>query len=149
MPSQTFSASSRTSAPIHEVWGALDRPQTWQAIGGVDRVFDPKIDDQGRLQGFSFETVAGGKPHIGTARPLQRVEGSTMAWSVKSPEVRGTTTVDLENDGDGDGDGTLVTVTVHVESVGFLSSMFFPVIAGALGKGLPTAVEEFAASFGD
>ncbi len=68
-----------------------------------------------------------------------------MAWSVKSPEVRGTTTVDLENDGD----GTLVTVTVHVESVGFLSSMFFPVIAGALGKGLPTAVEEFAASFGD
>lgn len=124
-----------------DVWAALDRPETWEAIGGVDRVFDPRIDDKGRLQGFSFETVAGGKRHTGTAGPRQRVEGTTMAWNIESSEVRGTTTVDL----DGAEHGTQVTVTVHVESVGFLSSMFFPVIAGALGKGLPTAVDEFAA----
>lgn len=144
MPSQTFSENAWTSAPIQEVWAALDRPDTWQAIGGVDRVYDPAIDDQGRLRGFSFETVAGGKRHTGTAKPNQRVEDSTMAWNVESSEVRGTTRVDLE----ADGDGTRVTVTVHVESVGFLSSMFFPVIAGALGKGLPTAVEEFVAGLG-
>lgn len=141
VPSQTFSESSWTSAPIHEVWAALDRPETWQAIGGVDRVFDPEVDDQGRLQGFSFETMAGGKRHTGTSRPNQRVEGTTMAWNVESSEVKGITKVDLEPEGD----GTRVSVTVQVESVGFLSSMFFPVIAGALGKGLPRAVEEFVA----
>lgn len=144
VPSQTFSESSRTSAPIDDVWAALDRPETWQAIGGVDRVFDPEVDDHGRLRGFSFETVAGGKRYTGTAQPRQRVEGSTMAWDIESPEVRGTTTVDLEKDGD----WTLVTVTVQVESVGFLSSMFFPVIAGALGRGLSTAVDEFVSGLG-
>jgi len=144
VPSQTFSHSSSTTAPIQDVWAALDRPETWEAIGGVDRVFDPRIDDQGKLQGFSFETVAGGKRHTGTASPRERVEGTTMAWNIESSEVRGTTSIDLE----GDGQGTKVTVTVHVESIGFLSSMFFPVIAGALGKGLPTAVEEFADGLG-
>lgn len=141
VPSQTFSHSSSTTAPIQDVWAALDRPDTWEAIGGVDRVFGPTIDDQGRLQGFSFETVAGGKRHTGTASPHERVEGTTMAWNIESSEVEGTTSVDLE----GDDRGTRVTVTVYVKSVGFLSSMFFPVIAGALGKGLPAAVEEFAA----
>lgn len=123
------------------MWAALDRPETWEAIGGVDRVFDPKVDDQGRLEGFSFETLAGGKRHTGTASPSRRVEGATMAWNIESSEVKGTTSVDLKTDDQ----GTNVSVTVYVESVGFLSSMFFPVIAGALGKSLPTAVEEFVA----
>jgi hypothetical protein len=35
---------------------------------------------------------------------------------------------------------------LEVESAGFLSSMFFPVIAGAIGSGLPRAVDEFAAA---
>lgn len=139
VPSQTFSQSSWTPAPIHQVWATLDRPETWQAIAGIDRVLDPDIDDEGRLQGFSFETVAGGKRHRGTASPHLRIEGTTMAWNVESSEVRGITTVDLETEGS----GTRVHVTVQVESVGLLSSMFFPVIASALGNGLPAAVDEF------
>jgi hypothetical protein len=34
-----------------------------------------------------------------------------------------------------------------VESKGLLASMFFSVIADAIGSGLPRSVEEFAASF--
>lgn len=141
MPSQTFTHSSSTTATIEEVWAALDRPETWEAIGGVDRVFDAQMDEEGRLQGFSFETVAGGKSYTGVASPHRRVEGETMAWNVKSSEIRGITEVDLE----GDGDTTTVTVTLQVESAGFLSSMFFPVIAGAIGKGMPEAVDGFVA----
>jgi hypothetical protein len=64
-----------------------------------------------------------------------------MAWNVKSSEIRGVTEVDLERDGD----ITTVIVTLQVESAGFLSAMFFPVIANAIGKGLSKAVDEFVA----
>jgi carbon monoxide dehydrogenase subunit G len=141
VPSQTFTHSSSTSAPLEEVWAALDRPETWEAIGGVDRVFDAAIDEEGRLRGFSFETVAGGKSYTGVASPHRRVDGETIAWNVKSSEIRGVTEVDLERDGD----ITTVIVTLQVESAGFLSAMFFPVIANAIGKGLSKAVDEFVA----
>jgi carbon monoxide dehydrogenase subunit G len=142
VPSQTFTHSSSTSAPLEEVWAALDRPETWEAIGGVDRVFDAAIDEEGRLRGFSFETVAGGKSYTGVASPHRRVEGETIAWNVNSSEIRGITEVDLERDGE----TTTVIVTLQVESAGFLSSMFFPVVAKAIGKGMPEAVDGFVAS---
>jgi hypothetical protein len=50
---------------------------------------------------------------------------------------------------DGDGETTTVTVTLHVESAGLLSAMFFPVIAGAIGKGLPGAVDGFVSGLAD
>jgi carbon monoxide dehydrogenase subunit G len=141
VPSQTFTHSSSTTATVDEVWAALDRPETWEAIGGVDRVFDAELDGEGRLQGFSFETAAAGKSYTGVASPHRRIEGETMAWKVKSSEIRGITEVHL----DGDADITRVTVTLQVESAGFLSSMFFPVIAKTIGKGMPEAVDEFVA----
>lgn len=64
-----------------------------------------------------------------------------MAWDIQNSEVRGRTSVDI----DGKGEQTLISVTVQVESVGVLSSMFFPVIATAIGRGLPRSVEAFAA----
>jgi hypothetical protein len=128
-----------------KVWAALDSPGTWEAIGGVDRVFDPKVDAEGRLQGFSFDTVAGGKKYVGTATPHERVEGERMAWDVETSEVRGVTSVSLDKRDS----STVVTVTLRVESVGLLSSMFFPLIAGAIGNGLPQAVDRFVAGFED
>lgn len=126
---------------MDEVWAALDQPETWEAIGGVDRIVDPKFDDAGRLVGFSFETVAAGRRYLGVATPRSRIEGETMAWDIQNSEVRGRTSVDI----DGKGEQTLISVTVQVESVGVLSSMFFPVIATAIGRGLPRSVEAFAA----
>lgn len=140
MPSETFTHQATTSASIVEVWTALEHPETWETIGGVDRVLDPVIDDNGRLRGFSFETIAAGKKYVGTATPHERVEGRKMAWRIENSEVRGLTTVTLEPD---DAD-TKVTVTLRVESAGLLSTIFFPVIAGAIGNALPKAVEEFA-----
>ena len=125
-----------------EVWSALERPQTWEAIGGVDRVFDPEIDAEGRLQGFSFETVAGGKRYVGVATPHLRISGETMAWQIANSEVRGVTSVELS----GDEHQTVITVSLEVRSAGFFSSMFFPVIAKAIGNGLPKAVDEFASA---
>lgn len=143
MPSQTFTHTATAAVPADEVWTSLDRPETWQSIGGVDRVFDPTIDEEGRLLGFSFEIVAGGKKYHGTATPRERDEGRLMAWDVKNPEIRGVTRVRLTSGGA----STEVTVTLEVQSASFMSGMFFPVIAGVIGNGLPAAVEEFAAGF--
>jgi hypothetical protein len=141
VPRETFTHSAIAAAPIERVWAALDEPGTWEAIGGVHRVFDPVIDDQGRLRGFSFDTVAAGRRYVGTARPDRRDEGRLMAWRIQNSEVRGVTMVELEEvEG-----GTSISVTLGVESVGLLSSMFFPVVAGAIGCGLPQAVNGFAA----
>jgi hypothetical protein len=146
VPSQTFSHSTEAAVPVHVVWAALERPETWEAIGGVDRVFDPRIDETGRLRGFSFDTVAAGKRYVGTATPRERIDGQRLSWHIENSEIRGSTTVDLASTDNGD---TMLTVTLDVESAGFLSSMFFPIIAGAIGNGLPRAVDEFAAGLGD
>ena len=143
MPSQTFTHEATADAPVDEVWATLDRPETWESIGGVDRVFDPKIDDRGRLVGFSFDTLAGGRRYVGTAIPNERVELSRMAWNIQNSEMKGVTSVTLAPTAS----GTVITVTLDVESVGVLSSVLFPMIAGAIGSGLPRAVDRFAAGF--
>jgi hypothetical protein len=135
--------TATATAPIDQVWTSLDEPSTWEAIGGVDRVFDPKIDPEGRLQGFSFDTVAAGRKYVGVATPHERVEEKVMSWRVQNSEVRGVTRVELEPTNP----GTVIKVTLEVQSAGLLSGMFFPIIAGAIGNGLPRAVDEFAAGF--
>ena len=143
MPTETFSHTAITRAARSEVWKALDKPETWEGIGGVDRVIAPVIDQDGRLRGFSFETVVAGKIYLGKATPNAREESRLMAWNIENSEVRGLTAVRLTNQGD----GTLIQVTLDVESAGILSTMFFPVIARTIGKGLPRAIEKFAMSF--
>ncbi len=143
MPRQTFIHTALAPVPRPTVWETLDRPETWETIGGVDRVLDPVIDREGRLLGFDFEIMAGGRRYRGKATPLARDEGKMIAWRVTSPEVRGSTTVELSDDGA----GTRIRVTLEVEAAGLLSAMFFPIVATAVGNGLPGAVEGFAAGF--
>ena len=143
MPKETFSHTALTRAERAEVWKALDKPETWEGIGGVDKVIAPVIDNDGRLRGFSFETAVGGKIYLGKATPKAREESRLMAWNIENSEVRGVTTVQLSDDGP----GTRVQVTLEVESVGMFASMFFPVIANAIGSGLPESVDAFAAGF--
>lgn len=66
-----------------------------------------------------------------------------MAWNVRNSEIKGVIDVALSEVAD----GTEVKVTLDVESASFMSAMFFPVIAGAIGNGLPDAVEVFASGF--
>ena len=145
VPSDSFSHTARAHAPIARVWAALDLPATWENIGVVDRVFDPRFED-GHLASFSFETVAAGKRYFGEANPAERLEGSVMGWRIENAEVRGTVEVSLMSLDD---DRTEITVNLDVEGVGLLSTMFFPVVAVAIGSGLPRAVDQFAAGFSD
>lgn len=145
MPSATFTHTATAHAPAESVWTALDTPDVWEGIPGVERVIDPVIDEGARLRGFSFETTAGGRRYLGRATPHVRVEGEAMGWQIESPEVRGVVRVDLSPLDS----GTSVKVSLEVESAGMISAMIFPMIARAIGDGLPDAVERFAAGLGD
>lgn len=143
MPKDTFTHKALASAPPSEVFATLDEPSTWEKVGGVDRVLDPVIDGEGRLQGFSFEVRAAGKSYVGLATPHERLEGELMSWNIDTTEVKGITQVALELIDD----GTEITVTLEVESKGLLSAVFFPVIAATIGTGLPRSVDEFVQTF--
>ncbi|MGD2102423.1 MAG: SRPBCC family protein [Acidimicrobiia bacterium] len=140
MPRQSFTHSSTAHVDAETVWEALNHPSTWEAIGGVDRVFDPVVDEHGDLHGFSFESVVAGLRYTGTASPREREEFHLMSWDIANREVRGITSVELAPAEA----TTTITVTIEVASVGMMSTMFFPAIAAALGNGLPKAVDRFA-----
>lgn len=143
MPTDSFVHTASTSASRLDVWNALQNPQTWEGIGGVDRVSNPILDADHQLRGFQFDTVVGGRAYVGTASPHSRLEGSLMAWDVENSEVRGVTRIELADNGT----GTEITVALDVESKGFLSSMFFGAISKTIGSGLPRTVEDFARGF--
>jgi hypothetical protein len=127
-------------APRDRVWSALQRPETWEGVAGVDRVHDPVIDHNGALRGFAFESVVAGKKYLGQAIPSGREEGRVIAWNIETSDVAGVITVSL-NDAN---PGTQVDVSLYVESKGMLSGVFFPLISTTIGNGFPKSVENFA-----
>jgi len=144
VPERSFQYAATTSGPVPSVWSALDQPKTWEAIPGVDRVVDPIVDGSGHLKGFAFESVVGGRTHLGHAVPAGRQEERMMAWDITTSEIKGRVTVGLSPAGE----GTRVYVELRVEGVGVLGNLFFPVIASAIGSGFPGTVEEFARRLG-
>lgn len=142
MPRDTF--TEETTAPVSRdtAWRALDQPSTWEGIAGVDRVHDPEFDADNRLRGFSFETRVGGAPYPGKASPRERVEGRIMAWDITSAHIKGWISVELSDAGE----ETTVRVTIEVESIGFLATMMFPTISGAIKRGMAETVKGFADS---
>ncbi len=142
LPKDTFTEETTVTASRDTAWRALDQPSTWEGIAGVDRVHDPVFDADNRLRGFSFETRIGGSPYPGKASPRERVEGKIMAWDISSAHIKGWISVEFSDDGD----QTVVRVTIEVESIGFLASMMFPTITGAIKRGMAETVESFAAS---
>jgi carbon monoxide dehydrogenase subunit G len=139
VPDQRYQHSATTPAAIDEVWQALEMPTTWEAIPGVDRVVDPVIDESGRLLGFSFESAVGGRRYNGTATPAGREVGRMIGWHISTSEIQGRISVGLAPEGE----ATRVDVSLEVEGVGILGSLFFPVIASAIGGGFTETVEEF------
>ena len=144
VPRRTFSHTVEIDAAREGVWAALQRPETWQAIGGVDKVHDAVIDKEGRLEGFAFEATAAGQTYPGLATPDAREEGRVIAWAIGTPEVEGVIRVELDESKG----GTPCTVTIELESRTIISAVLFPAIASAIGSGLPQAVESFARGLG-
>lgn len=140
MPSQTFSHTELVDADAALVWTALQTAETWGAIGGVDEIVDAVHDETGHLQGYRFETLIGGRRHSGTARTVEALPAERMDVEIDSADLTGSIRLDLAPSGE----QTAIQVTMEVRAKSLLSSMFFPVIASAVGAGLPRNVAAFA-----
>lgn len=143
MPSASFSHTVTVAAPRDRVWAALDKPETWNGIAGVDRVHQAVVDEEGKLRGFLFDTMVGGTAYEGKATPHSREEGEAMAWELANSQVKGQIHIDLADAAGGD---TRMTVVLEIASAGFMAGMFFSAIANAVGTGFPATVDAMAAS---
>lgn len=141
MPAETFSHTTVASTTLEAAYRALQDATTWESIGGVDEVTDPHHAPDGRLLGYRFAAAAGGKRYDGRASVTGSEPLSRMTVEIDTSELSGVIDVMLTESSD----GVEVRVDLNVRSKGFLASIAFPVIAGAIGSGLPANVEAFAA----
>lgn len=144
MPGQTFTASASTNAFAGEVWNWLQVPATWEAISGVDSVYEPRHDESGQLVGFKFDSTAAGRQYVGTATPGPREHESSLTWDIATSEIKGWVRVDLQPLDT----GTRIEVTMHVEAVSIMASFGFRFIASAIANGFQETADQFARSMG-
>lgn len=140
MPERSFTHTVKAMAGIETAWRALQDEKTWGAVGGVDRVWDAVHNTAGELRGYQF-TATAGRQYEGNAEVVESVRSERMAVAITTSEVEGQIAVALRPTDQGH---TEVAVTLDLRSKGWLSTALFPVVAAAVGSGLPANVESFA-----
>ncbi len=141
VPSAAFEHTAIAGTTIETAWQQLQDPGTWQGLAGVEEVFDVHHAPDGLLTAYRFRALAASQVYEGTARAVEAVNPSKIVLDIVTSEVNGRITTHLtEVDG-----GVAVHVSVSLRSKGFMSTLFFPVVAQAVGSGLPKQVDAFAA----
>lgn len=141
MPRASFSHSVELARPPEEVWTTLQDAATWSGIGPVDNVWEPIHGDDGTLASFRWSAHVGPTSYKGSAVVADATAPNHMKLDLDSSELKGSLIADID-----DGDTTRLAVTLEVTSKGTMGALFFPLIAEAVGRGLPEQVEQFAAS---
>jgi carbon monoxide dehydrogenase subunit G len=145
MPSSSFEHTINVDAPAAAVWDRLQDPEVWTALGPVQEVWDPVIED-GVLISFSWSTDIGGTTYEGTGSAVSANRPDRYDIALDTSQMKGTIGVALSP---ANQHRTDVNVTVELEPKGLLSSMFFPIVSRAIGDGLPDQVDALAASLTD
>jgi hypothetical protein len=142
MPESSFAHTAHAGATPAAIWIALQDAETWLGLGVMDSVFNAVVED-GRLASFDWTAAAAGTRHRGRSRTMDAVPGQLMVLELDSAEVAGEIAVAL----DAEAAGTALTVTLTARPRGFIAGMFWGKISAALGNGLVTHVDGFAARF--
>ena len=83
--------------------------------------------------------------HAGTATRSAVTPGRRVSMHVDTDQLKGELDVELEPTDD----QTAVTVTMTVEPKGFVATMLFPVITGAVASAFNEEVERFAGALSE
>lgn len=140
MPSATFTETVVIDADPADVWDRLQAPDIWAAVGPVQDVWDPTVED-GVLQRFQWSTNIGGKVYKGAGTATSHDRPDQYRLLLDTSEMSGEVTVELSQGNPG---GTVAVVAIEIRSKGLLSSMFFPAIRNAIGSGFPDQVADMA-----
>ena len=144
MPRASFTHRVTVPRTADEVWHQLQVAETWSNIGPVEEVWDAEHTAEGHLQRYRWSTSVGPRSYQGRAKVVGSEPGRLMRLDLDATEVAGTLTTRLSTNGDAN---TQLEVTLEIESRGTLSTLFFPVVSDAVGRGLPMQVERFAETF--
>ena len=135
MPRASFSHSVELTRPSDEVWLTLQDATTWSGIGPVDSVWEPVHADDGTLESFQWSAHVGPTSYKGSAVIAAAIAPTHMELSLDSSELKGSLIADID-----DSEPTGLAVTLEVASKGTMGALFFPLIAEAIGRGLPEQV---------
>ena len=141
MPRASFSHSVQLTSSAASAWDALQTATTWSGIGPVDEVWDAAHGADGTLDSFRWSAHVGPTKYQGSAVVAIADSPHHMKLNLDSSELTGSLITDIE-----EGDSPFLAVTLEVVSKGTMASLFFPIIAEAIGRGLPDQVERFARS---
>jgi hypothetical protein len=139
MAAASFSHRARVHASPQVVWDRLQQPDAWAQIGPIDEVWDAEVSPSAGLTTFRWSTRAAGRRYEGTASTSHAVPGKLMVVDLITSEVQGSVTVTIED--------AAIEVDMSLRPVGLLASVFFSVVADAVGGGLAGHVDQFAAQF--
>ncbi len=131
---------------MQHLWERLQDANTYANIGPVEEVWDAEHDENGILQRYTWSTTVGRKPYEGSARTVEADNPHYLKMDLDAGEVAGSLATALEAVTD---DVTNLAVTLEIVSKGTLSTLFFPVISDAVGRGLPEQVEAFAVAIAE
>ncbi len=140
MPERSFTHVVNAATGIETAWQALQDESTWGSVGGVDRLWDAVHDAAGELRSYRFAATAG-RQYEGTAEVVDSVRPERMTVALSTSELDGQIAVALQPI---DERQTEVAVKLGIRSKSWLSTALFPVVAAAVGSGLPANVESFA-----
>ena len=142
MPSDTFRHSATASVDLDSVWAQLQDPEKWRAMGGIEEIHDPRIEDE-LLKGFAFTSRIAGTAYRGQATTTEAVFRERMVVDVDTTELKAVLTVELTPIDA----STRLDVTMHLSSKSFLVSMMWGLVASTVGSGLPQRTAEMIAAF--
>lgn len=141
MPDAVFNHRAKAEADPEHAWKRLQDPDTWATVAGVDST-SGHDHRNGLLQAFDFTTSIGGLSYRGRAMVERSRPQESMTMSITSNEVTGTISVTLTPAGE----GTDVEVVMTMRPAGFLGSLVFPIVTGAVGSSFDESVERLAGS---
>jgi hypothetical protein len=145
MPSATFTENVTIDAAPADVWDRLQVPGIWEAVGPVEKVWNPSVED-GVLESFEWSTNIGGKVYNGVGTAVTHDRPGHYRILLDTSEMSGEVDVVLTPANPG---GTNAVVSIELRSKGMLSSLFFPAIKNAVGSGFPDQVVDMGAQLED
>ena len=143
MPADTFRHTVTVPALSATVRTALQEAETWAGIGPIDEVWAADHDDGGNLTGFRWSARAAGRRWEGAARLVETNRPHSMTLGLRTDEMAGSITCRLTPDHE----GTTLSVVLRAEATGMTATLFWGVIATAIGRGFPVQVEAFGRRF--
>ncbi|MBT8199155.1 MAG: hypothetical protein KJO36_01435 [Acidimicrobiia bacterium] len=128
--------SAEYHAPRLTIWRALQQPETWTALTGIDEMIDYEMDGED-LAVIRWRSKIGPRRIRGETRVEASAKPDFMTMVIDGGEVIALTTASLFDSAS----GTRVDVVGELEPNGFMAHLILPVVANSIENSMPRALD--------